>query len=115
MSNTDNPHRQDASKTDEAGQEAPRPLTEMKIGFLHPPGFEPAAFLVVAIDKNGNSFTNAPTDYPAVMLRLGTIGLDFVSQRAVLHMQAVDRAKSPILQVPAGMELPPFRGPAGRS
>ncbi len=114
MSHTDNPHRQDASKTDEAGQETPRPLTEMQIGFLHPPGFEPAAFLVVAIDKNGNSFTNAPTDHPALMLRLGTVGLDFVSQRAVLHMQAVAQAKSPIVQVPAGMSFPPFPGPVGR-
>jgi len=96
---------------DEAGQPEPT-LNTIQMGFLCPHGFEPAAFMIVAIDRQGKHFTNAPPQ-EALALRLGTIAIDYVSQRAVLKMQAEALKKSPIITAPAG-SIPPFPGPAGR-
>lgn len=82
---------------------------QITMTFLCPPGFEPAAFLITALDKEGRSFTNAPTDQPAVSLRLATLALDFASQHAIVKMQA----QSTIIKPPPG-PIPTFPGPEGR-
>lgn len=90
------------------------PFEQITLTFLCPPGFEPAAFLITALDKEGKSFTNAPTDQPALALRLATVALDFASQHAIVHIQAEKMKASPIVRVPAGAMPPTWRGPEGR-
>jgi hypothetical protein len=87
-------------------------LQQTQMGFLHPPGFEVAAFLIVAIDKNGQPYTNAPP-HTAVALRLATLAMDFASQKAIVHMQKSDTEQSRIVTAPAGA-VPPWIGRAGR-
>ncbi len=82
---------------------------QITMTFLCPPGFDPKAFLITALDKEGRSFTNAPTDQPAVALRLATLALDFASQHAIVKMQA----QSTIIKPPPGA-IPTFPGPEGR-
>lgn len=89
------------------------PLEQINIAFVCPPGFEPAAFLIVALNKQGQSYTNAPIEQPALALRLGTVALDFVSQHAVVHIQREQMKQSPIIQAAAG-SIPTWRGPEGR-
>lgn len=92
---------------------APKPeFEQIPITFLCPPGFEPAAFLITALDKEGRSFTNAPTDQPELSLRLATVAMDFASQHAIVHIQA-EKMKSPIVHAPAG-SVPTWPGPEGR-
>lgn len=86
-------------------------LQETQIAFRHPEGFEPIAYLIVAIDKTGTPFTNAP-EIPALTLRLATIGLDYASQRAILSMQEMQQKKSAIIQA---QSMPRFPGPIGRA
>ena len=81
-------------------------LQQTQMGFLHPPGFEVAAFLIVAIDKNGQPYTNAPP-HTAVALRLATLAMDFASQKAIVHMQKSDTEQSRIVAAPAGAVPPP--------
>lgn len=102
----------DADKLD--ARPADPPFEQITMTFLCPPGFEPAAFLITALDKEGRSFTNAPTDQPALALRLATVALDFASQHAIVHIQAEKMKASPIVQVPAGAMPPTWRGPEGR-
>ncbi len=86
---------------------------QITMTFLCPPGFAPAAFLITAMNKEGQSFTNAPTEQPALALRLATLSMDFASQHAIVHIQA-EKMKAPLIQrVPAG-SVPTFPGPEGR-
>ena len=101
---------QDADTLD--ARPADPPFEQITMTFLCPPGFEPAAFLITALDKEGRSFTNAPTDQPALSLRLATVALDFASQHAIVHIQA-EKMKSPIVHAPAG-SVPTWPGPEGR-
>ena len=87
-------------------------LQQTQMGFLHPPGFEVAAFLIVAIDRNGQPYTNAPP-HTAVALRLATLAMDFASQKAIVHMQKSDQEQSRIVTAPAGT-VPPWIGRTGR-
>ncbi len=88
----------------------PKPeFEQITVTFLCPPGFEPAAFLIAALNKEGQSFTNAPTEQPALTLRLATLALDFDSQHAIVKMQA----QSTIIKPPPG-PIPTFPGPEGR-
>ena len=99
------------SQGDEQTPAEPK-LQQTQMGFLHPPGFEVAAFLIVAIDKNGQPYTNAPP-HTAVALRLATLAMDFASQKAIVHMQKTDQDRSRIVTAPAGT-VPPWIGREGR-
>ena len=88
-------------------------LRSIPMAFLCPPGFEPAAFLITAINQSGQSYTNAPIEQPHLTLHLATLALNFASQLAVKCMQTARQKESPILQMPAG-SIPPWDGPAGR-
>lgn len=101
-------------KTDEAGPPQSQ-FKQVPMMFLCPEGYEPAAFIITAIDRNGQHFTNAPTTQPHLSLRLATLALDYASQHAVLHIQKQMQKESPILQVPPGTTLPAWKGPEGRS
>lgn len=96
---------------EDADQQA-KEFQQITVTYLCPPGFEPAAFLITALDKEGRSFTNAPTDQPAVALRLATVAMDFASQHAISAMQS-RRERSAIIRAPAG-SIPTFPGPEGR-
>ena len=101
---------QDADKqTNETG-EKPANKT-VQIGFVCPEAFEPAAFFVVAMDKEGREFVNT-TNQPHLALHLATIGIKFASKMAVEHIQHEARQKSPIIK--ASGVIPPWPGPAGR-
>jgi len=105
------------NKTDEAGQpEVPvdQAYKQVTLTFVCPPSFDPAAFIITAMNKEGQHFTNAPTNQPHLALRLATLALDFASYRAVLHIQQELLKKSPIVQVPPGTTLPEWKGPEGR-
>lgn len=104
----------DKIKTDEAGTPE-MAMQEIPIAFVCPPGFEPGAFMIVAMDREGKHYTNAPLHLPHVMLRLATIGLDFASQRAILHIQENVKPKSAIVAPPPGLVVTPWRGPEGKS
>ena len=95
----------DKMQTDEASSPE-QAMQQIPIAFVCPPGFQPAAFMIVAIDQHGKHYTNAPVQIPHLALRLGTIGLDFVSQQAVMHIQEGLKKKSPIIQPPSGLVLP---------
>ena len=92
----------------------PKELDTMPIGFLHPPGFKPAVFMVIAISAEGVPCYNMPVDQPHVCLHLATLGLAEASKRAVQHMQAVSQKQSPIVAVPPGMQIPTWNGRPGR-
>src|SRR3972149_1816735 len=62
-------------------------LRSIPMAFLCPPGFEPAAFLITAINQSGQSYTNAPIEQPHLTLHLATLALNFASQLAVKCMQ----------------------------
>lgn len=87
-------------------------LVEVQVTFLCPPGFNPKAFLIAALNETGQSFINAPTTQLPVALRLGTVAMDYVSQQSVLHMLKQDQTK-PLIEVPPGV-VPPWAGPVGR-
>lgn len=97
---------------DDNGQPKPE-FEQVTMTFLCPPGFEPAAFLITAMNKEGKSFTNAPTDQPALALRLATLAVDFASQHAIVHIQAEKKQTALIQRVPAGT-VPTSSGPEGR-
>jgi hypothetical protein len=90
----------------------PTALQQVSLTFLCPPGFEPAAFLITAINKNGQPYTNAPTTQPHLVLHLATLAMNFASQVAIASMQR-PIAKSAIITAPAG-SVPPWNGPEGR-
>lgn len=100
-------------KFDEAGTPEPQ-FDSIPITFVCPPGFQPAAFIITAINAQGQHFTNAPTAQPHLSLRLATLALDFASQHAVLHIQRQLQKESPILTVPPGTTIPNWNGPEGR-
>lgn len=103
------------NKTDEAGTPESQ-FSHVPVTFLCPEGFVPAAFIITAIDRNGQHFTNAPTAQPHLTLRLATLALDYASQHAVLYMQKhIMENKSSIVTVPPGTTLPEWKGPEGRS
>lgn len=87
---------------------------QVTMTFLCPPGFTPAAFIITALDANGQSFTNAPTTQPHLTLRLGQLAMDYAAQVAILHMQTTLKKQSPIIAAPAG-SLPPWPGQGGRA
>lgn len=95
----------DKIKTDEAGHPE-QAMQQIPIAFVCPPGFKPGAFMIVAMDREGKHYTNAPLHLPNLTLRLATIGLDFASQRAIVHMQQGMEKPSPIIQPPSGLVLP---------
>ena len=87
----------------------PKPeFEQVTMTFLCPPGFEPAAFLITAVNKEGQSFTNVPTDQPTLALRLATVAMDFASQHAILKIQAQSTLVKPVSLVTT------FPGPEGR-
>lgn len=104
----------DKIKTDEAGPPETA-MQQIPLVFVCPPGFELGAYMIVAMDREGKHYTNAPLHAPNLMLRLATIGLDFASQRAILHMQENVKPKSSIVAPPPGLVVPPRRGPEGKS
>ena len=87
-------------------------LQETPMSFLHPPGFEVVAFLIVGINRDGQSYTNAPP-HTAVALRLATVAMDYASQHAIVQMQKSDDTRSRLVTVPAGA-VPPWIGKEGR-
>jgi len=99
--------------TDKAPPDAPTPaqFVTSPLAFLHPPGFEVAGFLIVAIDKQGHPFTNCPPD-PSLALHLAQIGTQYAIRQGIAALQS-KHPKSPILVAPAGA-IPPWNGPAGR-
>lgn len=103
------PMLQDADKQSDEQKPASKTI---QVGFVCPEGFEPAAFFVVAMDKEGRDFINT-TNQPNVALHLATIGLQFASKQAITHMQREQQEKSRIVVAPAG-SIPTFQGPAGR-
>lgn len=92
----------------------PVKLVTTKMGFQHPEGFEPAAFLIIGMSKEGKPFINMPYDQPHLCLHLATIALARASELAVTQMQEALKKKSPILAPPPGLTIPPWRGPAGQ-
>lgn len=102
-------HDTDKPKIDEA--EVPKMKT-IQVGFNCPPGFEPACFIITAMDKNGNPFTNAPAQ-PNLALHLARLAIDFATERAVRFMQGEMKRPPSIITAPAG-SIPPWEGPAGR-
>ena len=98
--------------TDKQTDEAKPASKTIQVGFVCPEGFEPAAFFVVAMDKEGRDFINT-TNQPNVALHLATIGLQFASKQAITHMQREQQERSRIVVAPAG-SVPSFPGPAGR-
>ncbi len=95
------------------GKPPEQAFDQVTMTFLCPPGFKPAAFIITAMDANGQSFTNAPTTQPHLALRLGQLAMDYAAQVAILHMQTELKKKSPIIAAPSG-SLPPWPGPAGQ-
>lgn len=102
---------QDSDKKPKIDEAAPSSKT-VQVGFVCPEAFEPAAFFVVAIDREGREFINT-TPQPAVALHLATLGLQFASKQAINHIQREMAEKSRIIVAPAG-SVPTFTGPAGR-
>lgn len=92
----------------------PIQLVTTNMGFQHPPGFQAAAFLIIGMTKEGQPFVNMPTDQPHLCLHLATIALAEASRLAVTKMQDALLQKSAIVQVPPGLTIPPWAGPAGR-
>lgn len=104
----------DKTKTDEAGTPETA-MQQIPLAFVCPPGFEPGAYMIIAMDRDGKHYTNAPLHLPHVTLRLATIGLDFASQRAIMHIQEDAKPKSAIVAPAPGLVVPPWRGPEGKS
>lgn len=92
------------NKTDEAGQPE-QAMQQVNLPFVCPPGFEPAVFIITAMDKNGQHYSNGPLPQPHLALRLATLALDFASQHAVLHIQKQLMKESPIITVPPGTRI----------
>jgi hypothetical protein len=107
-------HDTDREPGPESQPNQPAQLVTTRMGFQHPPGFEPAAFLIIGLTKEGQPFINMPHEHPHLCLHMATILLEKASELAVRTMQASHLKQSPILQVPPGTQLPPFRWPAGR-
>jgi len=92
----------------------PVPLVTMPIGFQHPQGYQPAAFLIISVNKEGKPFINMPMDQPHLCLHMATLALNSASEHAVKHMQAKHEDQARILAPPPGLSIPPWAGPAGR-
>ena len=89
-------------QTDEAGPRNEQTnLEPLSINFLVPPGFKPTAYLIVAVDENGQSFINAPTDQPHACLLLAQKAIDFAVPLAGQWIQQKKLAESTIIQAPA--------------
>ena len=82
---------------------------QVTITLLCPPGFEPAAYLITALNKEGKSFTNAPIEQPALCLILAKSAMDFAAQHAVANLQAQNT-----IVKPSPGPIPTFPGPEGR-
>ena len=89
-------------------------LETMPIGFQHPPGFKPAAFMIIAINAEGVPCYNMPVDKPHLCLHMATLGQSQASKLAVQTMQDALKKKSPIVEVPAGLQIPTWPGRPGR-
>jgi hypothetical protein len=89
-------------KTDEAGPRNEQTnLEPLSLNFLVPPGFTPAAYLIVAVDEAGQSFINAPTEQPHACLLLAQKAIDFAAPLAGQWIQQKKLAESTIIQAPA--------------
>ena len=92
----------------------PMPLETTPIGFQHPAGFEPVAFLIIGMSKSGQPFVNMPFTQPHLCLHLATLALAQASQLAVKALQEKAEDQSRILAPPPGLSIPPWAGPVGR-
>lgn len=90
----------------------PVPLVTTQMGFQHPAGFEPAAVLIIGMNKEGKTFINMPIEQPHLCLHLATITLQCASEMAVKTMHDALMKKSPIVPVPPGLTIPPWAEPA---
>lgn len=93
---------EDRMKTDEAGlRNEQTTLEPLPVTFLVPPGFRPAAYMIVGVDEKGNSFVNAPTEQPHACLLLAQKAIDFAIPLAGQWIQQKKLTESTIVTAPA--------------
>ena len=95
-------------------QPPPGPFKEIQVTMRIPHDFHAVGYIVTAINKEGQSFTDGPFNQPHLALLLAIRTLDYAGQLAGQKLQEYIVKESPILKPPPGMSLPPFPGPEGR-
>lgn len=87
-------------------QKEPPALVQKSIIFTCPPGFEVGGYLIVAIDKQGQPFTNVPPDV-SLGLHLAQIAVQYATRQAINAIQAKEQ-RSNIVAPPPGLTIPPY-------
>lgn len=84
----------------------PAPLVQQSLIFTCPAGFEVGGYMIVAIDAQGQPFTNAPPDV-SLALHLAQIAVSYTTRRAITSIQAKE-SRSTIVAPPSGLTIPPW-------
>lgn len=103
-------HDTDKLPVAETPQATP-PLEQRPLIFTCPHTFEVSGYLIVAIDKHGQPFTNTPPDL-SLALHLAQIAVQYTTRQAIMALQAKE-PRSSIMAPPPGLTIPPWM--AGRS
>jgi hypothetical protein len=104
----------DSDKPEPEEAAEPVKLVTTAMGFQHQPGFEAAAYLIIGMDKDGQTCINMPNLQPHLCLHLATMALQKASQLAVLTLQqAILKEQNRVVVAPAGA-MPPWNGLSGR-